>query len=392
MTDAYILTSESVGPGHPDKIADQISDAILDALLAQDRNSRVACETLVNTGLILLAGEITTTAQVDYARVARDVVLDIGYDDSRLGFDGAGASVLVALDKQSPDIALGVDEGTGLDLDQGAGDQGLMFGYASRETEELMPMPIMLAHRLTRRQDQVRRGGTLPWLRPDAKAQVSIRYVDDRPAAVDTVVLSTQHAEEVDHATLKEAVIEEIVKPVIPAAMISAETRYLINPTGRFVIGGPHGDCGLTGRKIIVDTYGGIGRHGGGAFSGKDPSKVDRSAAYAARYVAKNVVAAGLADICEVQISYAIGVAQPTSIHVDTQGTARVPERRIEQLIRRHFDLRPKGIVQMLDLLRPIYRQTACNGHFGRSEPELTWERTDKAADLAADLDREAAD
>ncbi len=392
MSDAYILTSESVGPGHPDKIADQISDAVLDALLAQDRNSRVACETLVNTGLILMAGEITTTAQVDYTQVARDVVLDIGYDDSRLGFDGASAAVLVALDKQSPDIALGVNEGTGLDLDQGAGDQGLMFGYACRETEELMPMPIMLAHRLTRRQNEVRRAGTLPWLRPDAKAQVSIRYLDDRPASVDTVVVSTQHAEDVDHATLQEAVIEEIVKPVIPAAMISNETRYLINPTGRFVVGGPHGDCGLTGRKIIVDTYGGIGRHGGGAFSGKDPSKVDRSAAYAARYVAKNVVAAGLAEVCEVQVSYAIGVAQPTSIHVDTRGTARVPERRIEQLIREHFDLRPKGIIQMLDLLRPIYRQTASNGHFGRSEPDLTWERTDRAAGLAAELDRDAAD
>ncbi len=392
MSDAYILTSESVGPGHPDKIADQISDAVLDALLAQDRNSRVACETLVNTGLILMAGEITTTAQVDYTQVARDVVLDIGYDDSRLGFDGASAAVLVALDKQSPDIALGVNEGTGLDLDQGAGDQGLMFGYACRETEELMPMPIMLAHRLTRRQNEVRRAGTLPWLRPDAKAQVSIRYVDDRPASVDTVVVSTQHAEDVDHATLRDSVIEEIVKPVIPAAMISNETRYLINPTGRFVVGGPHGDCGLTGRKIIVDTYGGIGRHGGGAFSGKDPSKVDRSAAYAARYVAKNVVAAGLAEVCEVQVSYAIGVAQPTSIHVDTRGTARVPERRIEQLIREHFDLRPKGIIQMLDLLRPIYRQTASNGHFGRSEPDLTWERTDRAAGLAAELDRDAAD
>ena len=336
MSNAYILTSESVGPGHPDKIADQISDAVLDALLAQDKHSRVAC------------------------------VLDIGYDDSRLGFDGASAAVLVALDKQSPDIAIGVNEGSGLDLDQGAGDQGLMFGFACRETEELMPMPIMLAHRLTRQQNEIRRSGVLPWLRPDAKAQVSVRYVDDKPAAIDTVVVSTQHAEDVDHKTLKDAVIEEIVKPVIPAAMISNETRYLINPTGRFVVGGPHGDCGLTGRKIIVDTYGGIGRHGGGAFSGKDPSKV--------------------------QVSYAIGVAEPTSVHVNTQGTARVPERRIEQLIREHFDLRPKGIVQMLDLLRPIYRQTASNGHFGRTEPELTWENTDKAADLAAALDRDAAD
>jgi S-adenosylmethionine synthetase len=285
-----------------------------------------------------------------------------------------------------------VHEGSGLDLDQGAGDQGMMFGYASRETEELMPMPITLAHRLTRQQNEVRRSGKLAWLRPDAKAQVSVRYQDRRPVAVDTVVVSTQHDEDVDHATLTEAVIEEIVKPVLPEAMISGDTRYLINPTGRFVVGGPHGDCGLTGRKIIVDTYGGIGRHGGGAFSGKDPSKVDRSAAYAARYVAKNVVAAGLADVCEVQVSYAIGVAQPTSVHVDTQGTARVPERRIEQLIREHFDLRPKGIIRMLDLLRPIYRQTASNGHFGRSEPDLTWERTDKAAALAAALDRDAAD
>jgi len=392
MADTYILTSESVGPGHPDKMADQISDAVLDALLAQDRNSRVACETLVNTGLILLAGEITTEAKVDYTQIARQVVLDIGYDDSRLGFDGASAAVLVALDRQSPDIAQGVHEGSGLDLDQGAGDQGMMFGYASRETEELMPMPITLAHRLTRQQNEVRRSGKLAWLRPDAKAQVSVRYQDRRPVAVDTVVVSTQHDEDVDHATLTEAVIEEIVKPVLPEAMISGDTRYLINPTGRFVVGGPHGDCGLTGRKIIVDTYGGIGRHGGGAFSGKDPSKVDRSAAYAARYVAKNVVAAGLADVCEVQVSYAIGVAQPTSVHVDTQGTARVPERRIEQLIREHFDLRPKGIIRMLDLLRPIYRQTASNGHFGRSEPDLTWERTDKAAALAAALDRDAAD
>ena len=378
----YIFTSESVGPGHPDKMADQISDAVLDAVLAQDAHGRVACETLVNTGMVLMSGEITTTAQVDHVQVARDTVLDIGYDDGRLGFDGNQAAVLLALDKQSPDIAAGVDEGSGLDLDQGAGDQGLMFGYACSETDELMPMPIQLAHRLTERQAMLHRSGDLPWLRPDAKSQVSIRYEADRPVAVDTVVLSTQHDDDVSHETLREGVIEEIVKPVIPAEMITGETRYLVNPTGRFVIGGPHGDCGLTGRKIIVDTYGGIGRHGGGAFSGKDPSKVDRSAAYAARYVAKNVVAAGLAAVCEVQLAYAIGVAEPVSVHVDTQGTAEVPEARIEELIRANFDLRPKGIVQMLDLLRPIYRKTASNGHFGREEPEFTWERTDRAEAL----------
>ncbi|TVR82582.1 MAG: methionine adenosyltransferase [Rhodospirillales bacterium] len=392
MTDAYILTSESVGAGHPDKMADQISDAILDAILAQDPKARVACETLVNTGLILLAGEITTTAHVDYAAVAREVALDIGYDDSRLGFDGRSAAVMVCLDKQSPDIAQGVDEGAGLDLNQGAGDQGLMFGFACRETEELMPMPIQLAHRLTRRQAEMRRNGTLDWLRPDAKSQVSIRYEGDKPVAVDTVVLSTQHSDAVSYETIRDGVIEEIIKPVIPAAMITRDTRYLVNPTGRFVIGGPYGDCGLTGRKIIVDTYGGIGRHGGGAFSGKDPSKVDRSAAYAARHVAKNVVAAGLADICEVQLSYAIGVAEPTSVHVNTQGTAKVSERLIERLIRDHFDLRPKGIIQALDLLRPIYRATASNGHFGRSDIDLTWERTDKADALRNAVSAAAAE
>jgi S-adenosylmethionine synthetase len=384
MSDRYILTSESVGPGHPDKIADQISDAVLDAILEQDKTARVACETLVNTGLILLAGEITTTAQVDYAQLARDVVVEIGYDDSKLGFDGTSAATLIAIDKQSPDIAQGVDEGTGLDLDQGAGDQGLMFGFACRETDELMPMPIQLAHRLTQRQAELYRNKGLAWLRPDAKSQVSVIYENDVPRAIDTVVLSTQHDPEVDYETLKDGVIEEIVKPTIPADMISKDTKYLVNPTGRFVVGGPHGDCGLTGRKIIVDTYGGIGRHGGGAFSGKDPSKVDRSGAYAARYVAKNVVAAGLADVCEVQLSYAIGVAQPVSVHVNTQGTARIPERRIEALIRETFDLRPKGIVQMLDLLRPIYRATASNGHFGREDGDFTWERTDKAAQLGA--------
>ncbi len=391
MTTEYILTSESVGPGHPDKVADQVSDAILDELLKQDKHSRVACETLVNTGLILLAGEITTTAHVDYTQVARDTVVGIGYDDSKLGFDGHSAAVLVSLDKQSPDIAKGVNEGDGLDLDQGAGDQGLMFGYACRETDELMPMPIQLAHRLTRQQDKLRRDGTLPWLRPDAKSQVSVLYEGSKPKAIDTIVLSTQHHEDVGYERLKEGVIEEIIKPVIPAGMITKDTKYLVNPTGRFVIGGPHGDCGLTGRKIIVDTYGGIGRHGGGAFSGKDPSKVDRSAAYAARYVAKNVVAAGLADVCEVQLSYAIGVAQPTSVHVNTQGTARIPERRIEQLIRATFDLRPKGIIQMLDLLRPFYRRTAAHGHFGRTDGDFTWEHTDKAAQLAADLPAAAA-
>jgi len=391
MSDGYILTSESVGPGHPDKISDQISDAVLDAILQQDKNARVACETLVNTGLILLAGEITTTAQVDYAQLARDVVVEIGYDDSKLGFDGHSAATLIALDKQSPDIAQGVDEGAGIDLDQGAGDQGLMFGFACRETDELMPMPIQLSHRLTERQAKLFKDKSLSWLRPDAKSQVSVIYEDDVPRAIDTVVLSTQHDDDVDYETIREGVIEEIIKPVIPSDMISKDTKFLVNPTGRFVVGGPHGDCGLTGRKIIVDTYGGIGRHGGGAFSGKDPSKVDRSGAYAARYVAKNVVAAGLADVCEVQLSYAIGVAQPVSVHVNTQGTAKISERRIEALIRETFDLRPKGIVQMLDLLRPIYRATASNGHFGRNEPEFSWERTDKAAQLSAEAPAAAA-
>ena len=392
MAQSYILTSESVGPGHPDKMADQVSDAVLDAILAHDRHGRVACETLVNTGLILLAGEITTTAQVDYTQIARDTVASIGYDDSKLGFDGYSAAVLLSLDKQSPDIAQGVNEGDGLDVDQGAGDQGLMFGYACRETDELMPMPIQLAHRLTRQQETVRRNGGLSWLRPDAKSQVSVRYEDEQPKAIDTVVLSTQHHPDVTYETLKEGVVEEIVKPVIPSEMITRETRFLINPTGRFVTGGPHGDCGITGRKIIVDTYGGVGRHGGGAFSGKDPTKVDRSAAYAARYVAKNVVAAGLAAICEVQLAYAIGVAQPVSVNVNTMGTARIPESRIVELIRAHFDLRPKGIIRMLDLLRPIYRKTAANGHFGRDEPEFTWEKTDRAPALRAEAPGLAAE
>jgi len=386
MAREYIVSSESVGEGHPDKVADNVSDAILDAILEQDQNARVACETLVNTGMVIISGEITTTANVDYTDVARRTILDIGYDDGAMGFDGNNCAVLVALDKQSPDIARGVDEGAGIDLDQGAGDQGLMYGYASNETPGLMPMPIQYSHMLTKRQSEVRRSGALPWLRPDCKSQVSVRYEGNTPKAIDAVVLSTQHDEAVGYEELKEAVMEEIIKPVLPSEMLSAETEYFINPTGRFVVGGPVGDCGLTGRKVIVDTYGGIGRHGGGAFSGKDPSKVDRSAAYAARYVAKNVVAAGLADQCEVQLAYAIGVARPVSVHVQTFGTGRIEETAIEDLIREHFDLRPKGIVQMLDLLRPIYRKTAAGGHFGRDDPEFTWERTDKAKAL-----REAA-
>lgn len=391
MSRSYIISSESVGEGHPDKVADNCSDAILDAILTQDPYARVACETLVNTGMAIISGEITTHAVVDYIDVVRETILDIGYNDGRMGFDGHNCAVLVALDKQSPDIAQGVDEGAGIDLDQGAGDQGLMYGYATNETEALMPMPIQYAHQLTARQSVVRKAGSLPWLRPDCKSQVSVRYEGNTPIAIEAVVLSTQHDEDIAYADLKEAVMEEIVKPVLPAEMLSDKTEFFINPTGRFVIGGPVGDCGLTGRKIIVDTYGGVGRHGGGAFSGKDPSKVDRSAAYAARYVAKNVVAAGLADKCEVQLAYAIGVARPVSIHVETFGTAHVAEETIEALIAKHFDLRPKGIVQMLDLLRPIYRQTATNGHFGRSEPDLTWERTDKADALRNDAGIETA-
>ena len=385
MSSSYLFTSESVSEGHPDKVADQISDAILDAILAEDKDSRVAAETLCNTGLVVLAGEITTKAKIDYHSVARNVVKRIGYDNTDYGIDYKGCAVLVAYDTQSPDIAQGVDEGRGLNLEQGAGDQGLMFGYACRETDQLMPMPIYLAHRLVERQAQLRRAGKLFWLRPDAKSQVTIRYVDGKPTEIDTVVLSTQHHPEIGHKELSEAVIEEIVKPVLPAALVSKDIKYLINPTGRFVVGGPQGDCGLTGRKIIVDTYGGAAPHGGGAFSGKDPSKVDRSAAYAARYVAKNVVAAGLAERCQVQVSYAIGVAKPTSIMATTFGTGRISDEKIEALIARHFDLRPKGIVQMLDLLRPIYEKTAAYGHFGRAEPEFTWERTDKAEALAAD-------
>ncbi len=383
MSNDYLFTSESVSEGHPDKVADQISDAILDAILAQDPKARVAAETLCNTGLVVLAGEITTHANVDYIQVARETIKRIGYDNTDFGIDYRGCAVMVCYDKQSPDIAQGVDEGAGIDLDQGAGDQGLMFGYACDETPELMPAAIHYAHRLVERQSQLRKDGRLPWLRPDAKSQVTLRYVNGRPVAVDTVVLSTQHAPDVSHSQIEEAVIEEIIKQVLPREWL-AGTRYLVNPTGRFVIGGPQGDCGLTGRKIIVDTYGGASPHGGGAFSGKDPTKVDRSAAYAARYVAKNVVAAGLARQCQVQVSYAIGVAKPINITVYTEGTGVIPDDQIALLVREHFDLRPKGIVHMLDLLRPIYQKTAAYGHFGREEPEFTWERTDKAALLRA--------
>jgi S-adenosylmethionine synthetase len=383
MPHEYLFTSESVSEGHPDKVADQISDAILDAILAQDPRARVAAETLCNTGLVVLAGEITTHANVDYIRVARDTIKRIGYDNTEYGIDYKGCAVMVCYDKQSPDIAQGVDEGAGLDLDQGAGDQGLMFGYACNETPELMPAAIYYAHRIVERQSQLRKDGRLPWLRPDAKSQVTLKYVDGKPVAIDTIVLSTQHAPEMEHKQIEEAAIESIIKPVVPKEWLQ-NTRYLVNPTGRFVIGGPQGDCGLTGRKIIVDTYGGAAPHGGGAFSGKDPSKVDRSAAYAGRYVAKNIVAAGLAERCQIQISYAIGIAKPTSVMVTTFGTGKISDEKIAELVREHFDLRPKGIVQMLDLLRPIYEKTASYGHFGREEPEFTWERTDKAAALRA--------
>ncbi|WP_018152692.1 methionine adenosyltransferase [Leeia oryzae] len=383
----YLFTSESVSEGHPDKVADQVSDAILDAILAEDKHARVAAETLVNTGLCVLAGEITTHANVDYIQIARDTIRRIGYDSSDMGFDAKGCAVLVAYDKQSPDIAQGVNEGQGLDLDQGAGDQGLMFGYACDETPSLMPFPIYYAHRLVQRQSEMRKDGRLPWLRPDAKSQVTVRYNEETglPVAIDTIVLSTQHHPDIAYETLREAVIEDIIRPVLPPEMLTKDTKYLINPTGRFVIGGPMGDCGLTGRKIIVDTYGGAAPHGGGAFSGKDPSKVDRSAAYAGRYVAKNIVAAGLARECQIQVSYAIGVSQPTSVMVFTNGTGKLPDNEIAELVKRHFDLRPKGIVQMLDLLRPIYAKTAAYGHFGREEPEFSWEQTDKAEALKAD-------
>ena len=381
----FLFTSESVSEGHPDKIADQISDAVLDAVLAQDQHGRVAAETLVATGLVVMAGQITTRANVNYGELARDVIKRIGYDDSAIGFDYRSCAVLTAFDKQSADIKQGVDEGSGLDLEQGAGDQGLMYGFACDETPQLMPTPIYYAHRLMERQSELRRDGRLPWLRPDAKSQVSVRYVDNKPHHFDTVVISTQHREDISHEPLTEAVIEEIVKPVLPKNMITKETRYLINPTGRFVIGGPLGDTGLTGRKIIVDTYGGYSRHGGGAFSGKDPSKVDRSAAYAARYVAKNIVAAGLASKCEIQVAYAIGVARPVSVLVDTFGTGKIDDVRIAKLVEKHFDLRPNGIIHSLNLLRPIYSKTAAYGHFGRDEPEFTWENTDKASALRAD-------
>ena len=381
----FLFTSESVSDGHPDKVADQISDAVLDAVLAQDKFGRVAAETLCATGLVVMAGQITTKANVNYAELARDVIKRIGYDDSSTGFDYRSCAVLTAYDRQSSDIAQGVDEGKGLDLEQGAGDQGLMYGFACDETPQLMPMPIFYAHRLMERHAEVRKDGRLPWLRPDAKSQVSVRYVNGRPHHIDTVVISTQHAEDISHEPLSEGVIEEIVKPVLPKNMINKETRFLINPTGRFVIGGPLGDTGLTGRKIIVDTYGGYSRHGGGAFSGKDPSKVDRSAAYAARHVAKNIVAAGLARKCELQVAYAIGVARPVSVYVETFGTGTIPDDRIAKLVEKHFDLRPKGIIKALDLLRPIYLKTAAYGHFGRDEPEFSWEATDKAASLKAD-------
>jgi S-adenosylmethionine synthetase len=384
MSNNYFFTSESVSEGHPDKVSDQISDAILDAILAQDPTARVAAETLCNTGLVVLAGEITTTANVDYINVARDTIRQIGYDNTEYGIDYKGCAVLVAYDKQSPDIAQGVDKAHDDGLDQGAGDQGLMFGYAVDETPELMPLPIHLSHRLVERQADLRRDGRLNWLRPDAKSQVTLRYVDGKPDSIDTIVLSTQHSPDISLEKLREAVIEEIIKPVLPKELIKGEIKYLVNPTGRFVIGGPQGDCGLTGRKIIVDTYGGAAPHGGGAFSGKDPSKVDRSAAYAGRYVAKNIVAAGLASKCLVQISYAIGVAQPTSVMVSTFGTGKISDEKIAELVRTHFDLRPKGIVKMLNLLRPIYRKTAAYGHFGREEPEFTWEARDKAAALRA--------
>jgi S-adenosylmethionine synthetase len=382
MKETRQFTSESVSEGHPDKIADQISDAILDALLAQDRKARVACETLVKTGMVLIAGEITTQAHVDYELIIRETINAIGYSSSEMGFDGATCAILNAIGKQSPDIAQGVDRE--IEDEQGAGDQGMMFGYASDETDVLMPAPITYAHRLVQRQAEVRHSGELPWLRPDAKSQVTLLYEDDVPMGINAIVLSTQHSPEINQASLREAVIETIIKPILPTKWFShcKSENIHVNPTGNFIIGGPMGDCGLTGRKIIVDTYGGMARHGGGAFSGKDPSKVDRSAAYAGRYVAKNLVAAGLAKRCEVQISYAIGIAEPTSVSVNTFGTGKIPEARLVELVRAHFDLRPVGLLRMLDLLRPIYRKTAAYGHFGRKEPEFTWERTDKAEAL----------
>jgi len=381
----FLFTSESVSEGHPDKVADQISDAVLDAILTQDANARVACETLCSTGLIVMSGEITTHASVDYNVIARETVKRIGYNSSDIGFDASTCAVLTAFNKQSPDIAQGVNRTREEEMDQGAGDQGLMFGYACNETPQLMPMPIYYAHRLMERQAELRKDGRLIWLRPDAKSQVSVRYVNGKPQHVETVVVSTQHDPDISHADLSEAVIEEIIKPVFPKHLLNQNTRYLVNPTGRFVVGGPMGDCGLTGRKIIVDTYGGAAHHGGGAFSGKDPSKVDRSAAYAARYVAKNIVAAGIASKCEVQIAYAIGVARPVSLMVNTSGTGKIPDADIAKLIEKHFDLRPRGIIHALNLLRPIYAKTASYGHFGRDEPEFTWEATDKAEILRSE-------
>ncbi|KAA0892272.1 methionine adenosyltransferase [Oryzomonas japonica] len=382
MSEKFIFTSESVSEGHPDKVADQVSDAILDAILAQDKTARVACETLVTTGMAVIAGEITTNAAINYSEIVRNTIKEIGYTDSEMGFDADTCAVLVSVDRQSPDIAQGVNEGDGLHKEQGAGDQGLMFGYACNETPELMPMPIQLAHELVAKLAEVRKSGQLSFLRPDSKSQVSVEYVDGKPSRIDTVVISTQHTPDVTHKEIEERVIAEVVKKVIPAELLDADTRYFINPTGRFVVGGPMGDCGLTGRKIIVDTYGGMGRHGGGAFSGKDPSKVDRSAAYMGRYVAKNLVAAGLCERCEVQVAYAIGVAQPVSIMVHTFGTGKVSEDRLAELVREVFDMRPRAIIEQLDLLRPIYKKTAAYGHFGRELPEFTWEKTDKAAIL----------
>jgi len=376
VSNNYTFTSESVSEGHPDKVADQISDAVLDALLAQDPRSRVACETLVKTGMVVLAGEVTTDAWVDLEALVRKVVCEIGYDHGDIGFDGQSCAVLNAIGKQSADIAMGVDEGD--DHEQGAGDQGLMFGYASNETDVLMPAPITYSHLLVKRQAEVRKNKTLPWLRPDAKSQITFRYENNKPVAIDAVVLSTQHSPEIATKALHEAVMDEIILPVLPKEWLHKDTKYFINPTGQFVIGGPVGDCGLTGRKIIVDTYGGMARHGGGAFSGKDPSKVDRSAAYMARYVAKNIVAAGLAERCEIQVSYAIGVAEPTSITVETFGTGKISEDRLVQIVRDNFDLRPKGLIAMLGLLKPIYQTTAAYGHFGRTEDSFSWEKTDK--------------
>ena len=386
MSEYSIFTSESVSEGHPDKMADQISDAILDYILRKDPNARVAVETMVKTGMTVVAGEVTTEALMDLEDTIRDTIIGIGYDNSDVGFDGRYCAVLNAIGQQSPDIAMGVTEGEGAHTEQGAGDQGLMFGYATSETEVLMPAPIYYSHRLVEKQAELRKNGTLPWLRPDAKSQVTLRYENGKPAAVDAVVLSTQHDEDISQADIHSAIMEHVIRPVLPAEWLHADTLYHINPTGKFVIGGPVGDCGLTGRKIIVDTYGGMARHGGGAFSGKDPSKVDRSAAYAGRYVAKNIVAAGLADRCEIQVSYAIGVAEPTSISIDTFGTGKLSDVRIAELVREHFDLRPKGLIAMLDLKRPIYQKTAAYGHFGREDADFTWEKTDKADALKAAL------